>query len=199
MKTHDSRQDGDGFTRRRFLGVLGAEAAGAAALGALGAVGLGSFEGTTALADPSSPASTSPLFFGRIFPNLPAFAPPSDALTAALRDIGKVGGYLDAADNLAAGPVLLITDPSLSANNPNNPTHTAGTTFMGQFMDHDITFDIGSPMGIPTDPESATNGRTPTFDLDSVYGFGPTGSPQLYGQDGDPVKLKIESGGLHED
>ena len=27
------------------------------------------------------------------------------------------------------GPKLLITDLSLSANNPNNPTHTAGTTF----------------------------------------------------------------------
>src|SRR5438552_925106 len=128
-----------GVTRRQFLGRMGAGAAGAAALGAVGGVGASVMERAAALADPSTP-STSPLFFGRIFPNLPPFAQPSDQLTAALRDIGKPGGYLDANDNLAAGPVLLITDPSLSANNPDNPTHTAGTHFMGQFMDHDITF-----------------------------------------------------------
>jgi hypothetical protein len=34
-------------------------------------------------------------------------------------------------------------------NNPNNPTHTAGTTFFGQFLDHDITFDASSPLGVP--------------------------------------------------
>jgi hypothetical protein len=44
---------------------------------------------------------------------------------------------LDAADDLDKGPILLITDLSLSANNGNNPTHTAGTTFFGQFVDHD--------------------------------------------------------------
>src|SRR4051812_31344393 len=63
--------------------------------------------------------------FGRIFPHLPSFATPSPALEAALRDIGKPGGMLDARDNLLAGPVQLIVDPTLSANNPNNPTHTA--------------------------------------------------------------------------
>src|SRR5262245_1009598 len=69
--------------------------------------------------------------FGRIFPQLPPFATPSPALQAALQDIGKPGGLLDAKDNLAPGPVALIVDPALSVNNPNNPTHTAGT-FMGQ-------------------------------------------------------------------
>ena len=69
--------------------------------------------------------------FGRIFPRLEPFAQPSAALTAALVDIGKPGGILDAKDNLAAGPVALITDPGLSMNNANNLTHTAGTTFMG--------------------------------------------------------------------
>jgi len=41
---------------------------------------------------------------------------------------------------------------------------------MGQFLDHDMTFDTGSTLGVPTKPESATNARTPAFDLDSVYG-----------------------------
>jgi hypothetical protein len=53
-------------------------------------------------------------------------------------------------------------------------------------------------MGKPADPQRSPNGRTPSFDLDSVYGAGPVGSPQLY-DSADRAKLKIESGGLFED
>jgi hypothetical protein len=196
MKTKDESRNGNRVTRRQFLGGMGAGAAGAAALGAVVSVGASVLQRAAAHADPS--ASTSPLVFGRIFPDLPPFARPSDELAAALRDIGKPGGILDAKDDLAAGPVLLITDPSKSVNNPNNPTHTAGTHFMGQFMDHDMTFDTSSKLGTPTEPRSTPNGRTPTFDLDSVYGSGPVGSPQLYDS---PTKLKIGStpDGTHED
>jgi Animal haem peroxidase len=195
-----------GVTRRQFLTHAGAGAAGAVALTAVGGratTALNTFVGTDpAGAATTSVAPTSPLRFGRIFGNLPPFEPStlltSDTLKAALRDIGKPGGVLDANDNLAAGPVLLITDPALNVNNANNPTHTAGTTFVGQFLDHDITFDTSSTLGVPTDPANSPNGRTPAFDLDSVYGGGPVASPQLYDPT-DPIKLKIESGGLHED
>src|SRR5947199_4208073 len=197
-----SRKKGDGgrgITRRQLLGRVGMGAAGAAALSSVGSIGISTLERTGALADTGSAASSSPLFFGRIFPNLPPFAQPSDALAAALRDIGKPGGYLDAKDNLSAGPVLLITDPSLSADNPNNPTHTAGTTFMGQFMDHDITFDTTSKLGTPTEPTTSRNSRTPTFDLDAMYGGGPSVSPQFY----EPNRIKLLVGstpdGRHED
>jgi len=143
--------------------------------------------------------------FGRIFPELPPFANASPALEAALRDIGRPGGILDAKDNLAAGPVALIVDPALSVNNPNNPTQTAGTTFMGQFMDHDMTFDLTSRLGVPADPEDSPNSRTPALDLDSVYGGGPLADPDLYVRPRGrrfhhhPTKFKIESGGLFED
>src|SRR5262249_49176389 len=93
---------------------------------------------------------------------------------------------------------LLITDPTLSLNNPNNPTHTAGTTFFGQFVDHDLTFDTTSQLGVPKQPRDAQNARTPAFDLDSVYGRGPAIDPQFY-QPGDRAKLKVESGGRFED
>jgi len=56
------------------------------------------------------------------------------------------GGLLDAQDDLSAGPIALITNPALSANNPDNPSRTAGTTFFGQFVDHDITFDTSSTL-----------------------------------------------------
>src|ERR1044072_7173597 len=80
--------------------------------------------------------------FGRMFPELPPFAESSNELEAALLELGKRGGILDANDDLNRGPIDLIVDLTLSANNPNNGTHTAGTTFMGQFIDHDITFDL---------------------------------------------------------
>lgn len=139
--------------------------------------------------------------FGRIFPTLPSFATPSPALDAALRDIGTPGGMLDAKDSLLAGPAQLIFDATLRANNPDNPTHTAGTTFMGQFMDHDMTFDLASRLGVPTDPAASANSRTPAFDLDSVYGGGPDADPELYGSQGRRAgpKFKLGSGGLFED
>jgi hypothetical protein len=188
------------YSRRWFLKSAG-----------LGALAVGAGQPTllsTALAGTSTMTAGTPANFGRIFPNLPAFFAalhPSgitDALQAALLDIGKAGGVLDAKDQLSAGPVALIVDPSVNGNNPptnpDNPTHTAGTTFMGQFMDHDMTFDAGSPLGVPTSPFTALNSRTPYFDLDSMYGQGPVASPQLYDST-DMAKLTMGFGGLFED
>jgi hypothetical protein len=146
----------------------------------------------------SATVATTPTTFGRIFPKLPPFAAATDAVRAALADLGRRGGLLDANDDLGKGPILLITDLSLSANNRNNPTHTAGTTFVGQFIDHDITFDTTSHLGVTTDPAVSVNSRTPSLDLDSVYGQGPVVSPQLY-DPADHDKLSIGFGGLFED
>lgn len=145
--------------------------------------------------------------FGRMFPTLPPFdshiesAADRNALTAALRDIGRPGGMLDAHDDLGKGPVDLIVDPALSANNLNNPDMPAGATFMGQFMDHDMTFDLSSRLNVPTDPATSANSRTPAFDLDSVYGAGPAADPQLYEERGRSraAKFRVETGGLFED
>ena len=69
---------------------------------------------------------------------------------------------------------------------------------MGQFLDHDMTFDTTSRLGRPAIPVITPNGRHPYFDLDSVYGDGPRGSPQLYNPD-DRAKFLVESGGMFED
>jgi Animal haem peroxidase len=174
------------LSRRRFLG-LGTGTAGAVALGSAPAVTFG---------QPAA-AATPADRFGRMFPDLPSFLQATDRNKAALTDMGKPGGLMDAKDNLSVGPAQLITDPNQSLGNRDNPTHTAGTTFLGQFLDHDMTFDLTSVLGVPTSPEATVNNRTPALDLDSVYGRGPAASPTLY--QADRIKLRIESGGLFED
>jgi Animal haem peroxidase len=174
--------------RRKFLRACGS----AFALGSAGLLGMQSVFAQRFMLRPEK--------FGRMFTGLaPFFEQPSAALNAALLEIGKPGGILDARDDLTAGPAALIADAALSANNPNNATHAAGATFMGQFMDHDLTFDLASALGEPTEPEDSPNARTPAFDLDSVYGGGPVKSAHLYGYRGSAIKFKIESGGQFED
>jgi hypothetical protein len=119
-------------------------------------------------------------------------------------EMGKPGGLMDARDDLAAGPEQLIADLDLSRNNPNSPAHTAGTTFFGQFMDHDLTFDLTSRLGRPAAPRDSPNARTPAFDLDCVYGAGPHADPELYqplGWSGGlrTIKFKVGHGGRFED
>jgi hypothetical protein len=117
--------------------------------------------------------------FGRLFPTLPPFAADTPLLRDALSELGAKGGPMDAGDDLS-DPITLITDPAKSAGNPNNPTMTAGFTFLGQFVDHDMTFDPTSSLARQQDPEAIRNFRIPALDLDNVYGGGPVASPHLY-------------------
>lgn len=76
---------------------------------------------------------------------------------------------MDAKDDLSVDPVDLITQPALNNNNAKSATHTAGVTFFGQFLDHDVTFDSRSRLRFPDQPIRSRNSRTAFFDLDSVY------------------------------
>lgn len=135
--------------------------------------------------------------FGRMFGGLPPFSADNPHVRKALLEIGKAGGIMDAGDDLAAGPILLITDPAKSQNNLNNPNQTAGMTFLGQFLDHDMTLDPTSSLERQVDPEMIANFRTPTLALDNIYGAGPGGSPHLYDQSGAGrgIKFLIEETG----
>ncbi|HET9905609.1 MAG TPA: heme peroxidase family protein [Anaerolineales bacterium] len=59
-------------------------------------------------------------------------------------------------------------------------TLPAGFTYFGQFVDHDITFDVSSSLDAETDAETINNMRTPALDLDALYGRGPGLDPFLY-------------------
>jgi Animal haem peroxidase len=88
--------------------------------------------------------------------------------------------------------VAWMGDPNRSrAANPRIP---AGFTYLGQFIDHDITFDPTSKLDRDVDPRAVVNFRTPRLDLDSVYGSGRVAQPFLYDWDAKPsgVKLLIE-------
>jgi Animal haem peroxidase len=201
------------ISRRRLLAGAGTAGAGlaAASAGVLPGIAPAAHAARAAYLGhpPGAPAGSG--LFGRIFPDLPAFAPATDTVRAALLEVGMPGGIMDAGDDLAAGPKNLIVDPTVNGNptsanpygtNPDNPTMTAGSTFVGQFTDHDITFDQTSQLGQTTNPLTSPNTRTPALDLDSVFGGGPGVRPDLYVPNADGSvgpALKIGSGGVHED
>jgi hypothetical protein len=204
-----------GVSRRRLLSGAGLAGAGLAAASAGVLPGFGQVARAAETAPlrsarvPGAPADS--MNFGRIFQNLPPFAPATDTVRSALLEVGMPGGIMDANDDLAAGPKALIADPTVNGNptssnpygtNPDNPTMTAGSTFVGQFTDHDITFDQTSQLGQSANPLTSPNTRTPALDLDSVFGGGPAMRPDLYAPNPDGSvgpALKIGSGGVHED
>jgi hypothetical protein len=63
----------------------------------------------------------------------------------------------------------------------------AGFTYLGQFIDHDLTFDKTDVMlGTNVTPAQLLQARSPSLDLDSLYGAGPLdpGSAKFYEADG---------------
>jgi hypothetical protein len=56
----------------------------------------------------------------------------------------------------------------------------AGYTYLGQFIDHDITFDPTSTLQRENDPDALIDFRSPRYDLDSLYGSGPIDEPFQY-------------------
>jgi hypothetical protein len=67
----------------------------------------------------------------------------------------------------------------------------AAYTYLGQFLDHDVTFDPVSTLERLNDPDALIDFRSPRFDLDSVYGSGPADEPFQYEPDG--VRLLVEN------
>jgi hypothetical protein len=64
---------------------------------------------------------------------------------------------------------------------------TAAYTYLGQFVDHDLTFDPTSKLReilTPKQIQGLQDYRTPRLDLDNLYGHGPDDQPYLYCKDG---------------
>jgi len=98
--------------------------------------------------------------FGRMFPQLPPLHAEDDALfdlARAMRDEKGAEG--------------------------DHTSLPAGYTYLGQFVDHDITLDTTPLEQQRADPLATQNFRTPALDLDSLYGDGPGLHPYLYAKE----------------
>lgn len=117
---------------------------------------------------PIEPEGVGPRF-GRIFHEGAPFRPSQQSLQA-------LGEVMTAAEQRADGPI------------------PAGYTYFGQFVDHDLTKDntAGRPEDAP-DVDQNTDilkqGRSPTLDLDSLYGKPDVADPTLMAADGIRFRL----------
>jgi hypothetical protein len=106
--------------------------------------------------------------FGRIFRALPAaeFGASDDETLANLKLLGKA----------------MVSTKDLPKDGPDAEESGIPSlyTYLGQFVDHDLTFDPASSLQQQNDPDGLVDYRTPKFDLDNVYGRGPDDQPYLY-------------------
>jgi hypothetical protein len=65
-------------------------------------------------------------------------------------------------------------------DDPEEGDFGAAYTYLGQFIDHDLTFDPSTFDQQSSDPHAIVNFRTPGFDLDNLYGRGPADQPYLF-------------------
>lgn len=99
--------------------------------------------------------------------------------------------------NMLAGLARYMASPpdhlSDGADPEENLYVPAGYTYLGQFVDHDLTLDTTSTLNLGD--LSATGGpiheptnlRSPRFDLDCIYGNGPADQPYMYAAVDDPA------------
>jgi Animal haem peroxidase len=185
-----------GFNRRLFLKGTAAVSLGTAASASLGTAVSGPWMAPAAAAEPApmpphgaelrgmdlvTQSPTTEGRFGFMFKNQPPHAASDallDQLGATMEEQPVVGGAVTNNHNDAAN------------ENP-NPKLTSGFTFVGQFVDHDITFDTTPLSEQESDPDATTNFRTPRYDLDAIYGRGPNTDPQFYNPN-DRDKFLIE-------
>jgi hypothetical protein len=94
--------------------------------------------------------------FGYMFPTLVRgsleYTPENRAL---LEELGDIMGDKDGTARENNGPI------------------PAGYTYLGQFLDHDITLDVFSNINEAQSANNIPNMRTPLLELDAVYGRGP--------------------------
>jgi Animal haem peroxidase len=123
------------------------------------------------------PVAAQKQTFGRLFPELPPYDAPDDAtldaLTAEKTNLG------------ANGP--LFDDGAVTGNNPDGVR--AFFTYLGQFLDHDMTLD-SLPLPVDfVDPNKIPNDRDQRLNLDSVYGNRKRPNPALYEADGKQLRV----------
>ena len=115
--------------------------------------------------------------FGRMFRTLEPAVHARDALLALGAAMTAVA---EGSTDTPPRPIAAPETPEHLQDDEENAGIPAGYTYLGQFIDHDITFDPMSLLMQKNDPESIIDFRTPRLDLDSLYGRGPAEQPYMY-------------------
>jgi heme peroxidase len=110
--------------------------------------------------------------FGRMFRRLGAMPPLDERV---LRDLAET-----------------MREPEPAPPGLDNDEIPAAYTYLGQFIDHDITFDPASSLQRQNDPDALHDFRSPRYDLDSVYGSGPADEPFQYERGSGGMQMLIE-------
>jgi len=114
------------------------------------------------------PTPARPICFGTMFSTLPAF---------------------HYSDQAAADLAATMKNPTPDApgidrgTRDDSRTLPAEYTYLGQFIDHNLDFDETAQPTANVSPSSLTNFESFRFDLNNVFGGGPTVDPQLYASD----------------
>lgn len=108
--------------------------------------------------------------YSRLFPDLAGYSvPPADLIR-----LGRLGGVCD------------------GSTDQQEADGAAGWPLFGQYIAHDLTADRSQVERI--DHADVENFRQPKFNLECLYGVGPTGAPFMYDWN-DGAKFLIASGG----
>ncbi len=138
--------------------------------------------------------------FGRMFRSLPGAEFEKDDLVALANAMSA-----DAEKNDDGKPSAAPETPDKIQDGEENTGIPAGYTYLGQFIDHDITFDPASSLQKRNDPDALIDYRTPALDLDCLYGRGPDDQPYMYDADGksfilgDPMTETIGGAAVTQD
>jgi hypothetical protein len=183
-----SENSARGFSRRIFLKGTAAASLGTAAAAA-GVTPAGVSTAVAAELPPTPPhgaelrgmdlvvqSPTTEGRFGFMFKSQPPFGA-SDTL------LDSLGATMEEQPTADAKSGSTQKDANDAFGENPNPRLTSGFTFVGQFVDHDITFDTTKLDDQQSDPYATTNFRTPRYDLDAIYGLGPSTNPQFYDPD----------------
>ena len=85
--------------------------------------------------------------------------------------MGPKGRALDQPTRIALAAAMTSDQTQPDSNNPTIP---AGFTYLGQFIDHDLTMDnTAVALGSEVILDELVQGRSPALDRDSLYGRGP--------------------------
>ena len=112
---------------------------------------------------------------------------PFNATTQAL--LGQLG-------NMMADPGREPNPASQDPADAGVSSIPSGFVYFGQFVDHDITFDVSSTLDAEVDANTVNNMRSPSLDLDSLYGRGPGLDAFLYAfpSTGPSTAIKLQLG-----